>query len=208
MSQSHPTASNPSSSELRSFAYQSRWLPLSIFTIGGFVLGFCLLGPVSTELSSAGFNNETSQPEVAPEQGQDLLWPNKALTPEQVVELQMNALAAYRDDRSAIRQVFAFASPANKAVTGPVGRFEQMIRGEAYSPMISSDHWMAGKVVSRDGQATVLVTTIDADDRVSLYRFYLSKQTTPYEGCWMTDRVIGLFDSTQAAPFDSASESI
>lgn len=207
MSELHPTTSNPNSSELQSFAVQSRWLPLSICTLGGFVLGFFLLGPVSTELSSAGPSNEPSQ-RIAPEEGRNLVWPSKTLTPKQVVEVQMNALADYRNDRSAIRQVFAFASPANKAVTGPVERFEQMIRGEAYSPMISSDHWMAGKAVSRDGQATVLVTTIDADDSVSLYRFYLSKQTTPYEGCWMTDRVIGLFDSTQAAPVDSASESI
>lgn len=201
------SASVPSSPSRRP-AKQSRVLPLTVSTLAGLVIGFLFLGPVATEPSSADVAATTLQPQPVPEDGTDFVLPSKSLTPEQVVSTQMEALVAYREAPSAIRQVFAFASPANKAVTGPLDRFERMIQGDGYYPMVESDYWMAGRAVAREGQATVLVTTIDANDSVSLYRFYLSKQKAPHEDCWMTDRVIRLIQGRQPATAGSVSDSI
>ncbi len=168
----------------------------------GLAFGFLFLGPIVPAASNAEDASTRADSSTLPPQKSDLVQPTDSLLPEQVVAAQMEALANYRTDRSAIHQVFAFASPANRAVTGPIDRFEAMIRQEPYFAMVESQHWMAGRAVTRDGQATVLVTSIDADEQVSLYRFYLSKQSGPLEGCWMTDHVLridqprpGLFDS-------------
>ena len=109
--------------------------------------------------------------------------------------MQMHALSAYRKDRSRIHQVFAFASPANQAMTGPVTRFERMILGKSYRPMVDCDHWLIGQAVERERLASVLVTTIDPHERVNVYRFYLSRQSEIHPDCWMTDRVARLLTS-------------
>ncbi|MGI9428923.1 MAG: hypothetical protein ACR2NM_09715 [Bythopirellula sp.] len=158
-----------------------------------FGLGYLLLGPLAPQSDEVAFQ-PFHQPEAdSLAMPSNLVLPAKSLTPVEVVETQMQALASYHDQRSAIHQVFALASPANQAVTGPITRFEQMILGEHYRPMVDGIHWMAGRAVQRDRLATVLVTTIDEQGRVCLYRFYLSMQPETFQDCWMTDRVTRLF---------------
>lgn len=192
-------------SPLGSQATSNRKLPLLVCCVAGLLIGYLFLGPILPETSEAGVAKKPVAPEVLPEKKTDLILPSKSLSPEQVVSAQMSALVDYATDRSAIHQVFAFASPANRAVTGPIERFEQMIRQGTYYSMVKSDYWMAGRAVARAGQATVLVTTIDANERVSLYRFYLSKQTDQYDDCWMTDRVLHLIENRQPPADENSS---
>lgn len=176
-------------------------LSLVLCVVVGLAIGFLFLGPMLPEETTAGVTAPPMGPSIAKKP--DLLLPDPALSPQQVVDMQMGALSMYAKDRSAIHQVFAFASPANRAVTGPIDRFEQMIKQGSYYPMIANDHWMAGRVVRREDQATVLVTVVDAQDRVSLFRFYLSLQTKPYENCWMTDRVLAITQRGQPKPSEA-----
>ncbi len=116
--------------------------------------------------------------------------PRPELTPEQVVELQVASLRAFRDNESALLQCMAMASPSNRAVTGAPAQFAEMVRGPKYRAFILSEKSLIGTSSIRGNQAMVLVTVIDAERRASVFRFFLSKQTHPrYLDCWMTDSV-------------------
>ncbi len=59
--------------------------------------------------------------------------PSRGLSPSNVVEAQLAALA-----QNDCRTCFGFASPQNRRVTGPWKRFEQMVReAPAYSPLLA-----------------------------------------------------------------------
>ena len=65
--------------------------------------------------------------------------PDPALAPEEVVAIQLDALMNNDNPspNAGIAQTFALAHPANKRITGPLPRFEKMIRSPAYEPLIN-----------------------------------------------------------------------
>jgi len=140
---------------------------------------------------------------LIPAQPTNLLTPTATRSPKQVVEIQMEALSAYRHNRSAIHQVFVHASPSNRAVTGPLQRFEKMLLRQPYNALVVSNHFMVGRAVEREKVASVLVTTVDAEGTMSVFRFLLSRQSDVNSGCWMTDGVfllVGNWSSGDALP--------
>lgn len=123
--------------------------------------------------------------------------PDPSLSPADVVRLQMAALRAFRDDKAAIHQCFVLASPANRAVTGPLDRFIAMVQNATYRALVMQTGALVGRPVIRGEQATVLVTVVDENQAARAYRFFLSKQTDPrYLDCWMTDAVIPMHGQT------------
>lgn len=123
--------------------------------------------------------------------------PSPHLSPADVVRLQVDALRALRSDQSAIHQCYELASPSNRAVTGPLHRFTAMVQNEIYGPLVTQNSVLLGRPVIRDGRATVLVTVLDANRAIRIFRFFLSKQTEPqYLDCWMTDAVIPAREKT------------
>lgn len=119
-----------------------------------------------------------------------LIQPDAKLTVDEVVRLQLASLRAYRTDDTALLQCFALASPANRAVTGPLERFAQMVGNPDYRALVLAAQSTVGAPLYHGRKATILVTVIDAERRMWVYRFYLSKQReAPYEDCWMTDAV-------------------
>lgn len=125
------------------------------------------------------------------EEGSLQIWqPSPKFSPRQVVQRQLASMQASIQQPDAIRQCFMFASPANRAVTGPIERFEGILRMPAYRSLVSPATALVGKAVVKGDQATVLVTLLSTDAQVTAFRFYLSKQTAaPYRDCWMTDAV-------------------
>lgn len=118
------------------------------------------------------------------------LMPTPALTPEQVVRIQLNALRHNDASNRGIEVAFRFASPDNKLSTGPLPRFIRMIHQGPYRLMLAYDNaaYHPPQVVA--DRARQRVTLIGAGLAVD-YEFYLSRQsegTCP--GCWMTDAVI------------------
>ena len=70
----------------------------------------------------------------------DLILPSTKLTGYQVLVLQLQSLknnAKLGNDRG-IEQVFIFAHPENKTITGPIKNFKKMIKSDPYS--IFLDH--------------------------------------------------------------------
>jgi hypothetical protein len=124
--------------------------------------------------------------------------PDPRLSPADVVRLQVNALQAFRKNQSAINQCYVLASPANRAVTGPLERFSAMIQNATYGALVTQTIALLGQEVVRGGQATVLVTVLDESHTPHSFRFFLSKQTDqPFVDCWMTDAVLPARDPTE-----------
>ena len=119
--------------------------------------------------------------------------PHPTLSPKDVVQIVMNALK--NNDRpnknSGIAITFNFASPTNKRNTGPLRRFNSMIRGQTYSPMINHSSATYEKYNVMSNRASVDVILVSSGGKTYGYRFGLSQQNkNKYEGSWMTDTVI------------------
>jgi hypothetical protein len=118
--------------------------------------------------------------------------PQTELAPREVVALQLAAMKESRTRPDAIAECFALASPENRAVTGPLAHFEELVRSPAYLPLVEQRIATIGSAVVRDRHATVVVNVIDQHHRASIFRFFLSQQTLPNAGaCWLTDAVVG-----------------
>ena len=119
----------------------------------------------------------------------EALVPDPALSPSEVVRIQLEALRRNNGQNRGIAVAFRFASPANRANTGPLPRFIAMIKQGPYALMLDFVHASYGPVETVADRARQPVTLTGPDGSIT-YWFYLSRQTeTPYEDCWMTDAV-------------------
>ena len=119
--------------------------------------------------------------------------PVPSLSPQDVVSIQIEALQNNDSpyENRGVEVTFNFASPANKRLTGPLERFQVMVRSPAYGPMI--DHRSASyENLVVDGDSARIDVILTSKEGVYLgYRFFLSRQHgNRYEGSWMTDAVI------------------
>lgn len=137
------------------------------------------------------------------------LVPSPALSPDEVVEIQVEALR-HNDARDrGIEVAFRFASPENKRNTGPLPRFIEMIKNGPYSLMLHVKQVAYEPIEVAGNQARQRVILFGETTSMS-YVFYLSRQERePYVDCWMTDRVtIQPVDGRQAlrSLFDDLAE--
>jgi hypothetical protein len=104
--------------------------------------------------------------------------PSPAYGPDEVIRLQLEALAANDDPHmnAGIEVAFRFASPANKQVTGPLARFIAMVHTALYRPLLNHRAVRYGMLRVEDDHAvqTVIVTAREGD--VVAYVFMLSRQ--------------------------------
>ncbi len=121
--------------------------------------------------------------------------PNPNLTPQQVVEFQLDALR-HNDEPTpdaGIERSFRFASPSNRLVTGPLTHFSEIVHSAAYSPLLKSQASEVRGVVVEEDQARVYVTVTSANGAQLNFLFMLSRQGEgDYNDCWMTDSVMKL----------------
>lgn len=125
---------------------------------------------------------------------------DQELTPAGVVTEQMRALAAWQSDPNAELRVFSFASPGNRAVTGPLERFEGLIESEPYMPLVENQGYAIGRAVEKGDAATVLVTLVDRSGAIVAYRFYLRRQEGEPGRRWMTDAVYRFTPDSPGGP--------
>jgi len=118
------------------------------------------------------------------------LVPKPELTPDQVVQIQLNALRHNDARNRGIEVAFRFASPDNKLNTGPLPRFISMMQQGPYSLMLDYENLAYHPLEVVENQARQRVTLIGAGLVVD-YEFYLSRQSAgSCSGCWLTDAVI------------------
>ena len=117
------------------------------------------------------------------------LVPDPGLAPGDVIRIQLEALRNNDGQDRGIAVAFRFASPANRANTGPLPRFVAMIERGPYALMLEFRHAEFGPVETVADQARQRVTLTGARTSTT-YWFFLSRQSEePYVDCWMTDAV-------------------
>lgn len=98
-------------------------------------------------------------------------------SPQDVVGLQLESLRYAIADPAQMRVCFSLASPENRVLTGPLSRFVNLFRGQAYRPLLGHQSAMIGKVRVRGDQADMMVSVIAEDGQSYAYQFLMSRQT-------------------------------
>lgn len=118
--------------------------------------------------------------------------PDQRHTPEDVIQIVLEALRTNNADDQGIETVFRFASPANKRQTGPLDNFTQMIK-RGFPDMLNFVKSETEPVQIRDRVAIQPVWLTTLSGREVGYLFRLGKQTDgEYINSWMTDAVLPL----------------
>lgn len=136
--------------------------------------------------------------------------PDPRLAPDAVVGIVLDALARAGDragaagDERPLALVYAFASPANRAAVGTPDRFAELVRDDAYRPLLGHRRAARGALTVAGDRATQHVLVTAADGARVAYTFTLTRQAAgPFRGCWMTDGVTREAPSRLAAPLSA-----
>jgi hypothetical protein len=130
-----------------------------------------------------------------------LIGPDPALAPEEVVAIQLEALK-HNDDptpNTGIAQTYALAHPDNKRITGPLPRFERMIRSPAYRPLLDHAVHRIERLAGNDlvVRFRVVVETPTGDAVQYLWEVGRVREG-PDAGAWLTTNVSAPVDAGQA----------
>ncbi len=116
--------------------------------------------------------------------------PSPDIAPGDVVRIQLDALRANDESNQGIAVAFRFASPQNKASTGPLPRFIQMIKTGPYRLMLEFEHARYAPIKVEGARAAQGVVLVGRRE-IRRYVFLLQRQSGPIcKGCWMTEAVM------------------
>ena len=127
--------------------------------------------------------------------------PDPALAPEDVVSIQLTALQNNDDPapNAGIAQTFALAHPDNKRLTGPLARFEIMIRSPAYRPLLDHRAHQIERVDTADTYVRFRVTVETQAGKALQYLWEVRPVASgEHEGAWLTTNVSAPVDGGQA----------
>ncbi|MDX1609484.1 MAG: DUF4864 domain-containing protein [Halofilum sp. (in: g-proteobacteria)] len=119
----------------------------------------------------------------------ELLQPDPALSPREVVEIQLDALKHNDDPRPdfGIAQTWAFAHPDNRSQTGPLERFRRMLESPPYRLLLGHRSHAVEPMEVGDRRAVFTVTVVAASGPVVAYRWILERvDGGEHAGAWMT----------------------
>lgn len=119
--------------------------------------------------------------------------PDPSLRPEEVVQVQLDALR--ENDRpehdAGIAVAFRFASPENRAAIGPLRRFARVVKRPPYSVLVNHRTAYVGRAYRAGSQARVRVAVVGSDGSAAGFVWELSRQEVgENQGSWLTDSVI------------------
>jgi len=123
----------------------------------------------------------------------EILKPSKNINPKEVVKIQLAGLQKndlkFKD--SGIEQTWNFAHPNNKKVTGPLGNFKRMIKGDSYQMMINHLSHTITQLGSNDKWAQFEVIILDKNKIYHKFNWQVEKYTEDGElkDCWLTSMV-------------------
>jgi len=127
-----------------------------------------------------------------PAAGPALPQPSSVLQPGEVVKIVIEALAI--NDQpfpdAGIETTFNFASPTNKAHTGPLERFTELVKGPVFGKMINHRDSTLSEVVLEGNKAVRLVQIIGENNETLFFAFRLGlQQEGEFAGMWLTEAV-------------------
>ena len=123
----------------------------------------------------------------------DLIKPNSNLKPLDVLMIQLNSLKnnnnPYKD--AGIEQTWEFAHPINKASTGPLERFKQMIYSDSYKILISHQNNKTIILKESFNKSVYKVYVLSKDKKKYYYIWQIEKVFLEgnLKNCWMTTSV-------------------
>eukprot|EP00803_Ostreobium_quekettii_P002544 evm.model.scf_2338.3 EVM.evm.TU.scf_2338.3 scf_2338:19969-23204(+) len=118
--------------------------------------------------------------------------PSSSWAPELVVMAQLEGLKYENAER-----VFAFASTANQAATGPVERFSQMLRAPPYAPLLGhSQSEILNAVLMGPAKKFFMLVAVHTQEAGTpglqrhLYLWITVRESSAgFENCWRTESV-------------------
>ena len=123
----------------------------------------------------------------------EIIKPSSLIKPADVVKIQLSALQKndlnFKD--SGIEQTWNFAHPNNKKVTGPLGNFKRMIKGDSYQMMINHLSHTITQLGSKDNWAQFEVVILDNNKTYHKFKWQVEKYTLDgvLKDCWLTTMV-------------------
>ena len=123
----------------------------------------------------------------------DILKPNIKIEPYQVVKIQLRSLMKNDNptkDRG-IEQTWEFAHPNNKKFTGPLDKFQIMLKGKSYSMLLNHKDHKIKEVFLSDKVATFEVIILDTEKKYYKFKWQVEKYNKegPLKDCWLTTAV-------------------
>ena len=119
----------------------------------------------------------------------ELVYPNPDIEPAEVIAIQLNGLQ-YNDSPTTdagIRQTWEFAHPRNRAMTGPLTRFANMLKGPDYGMILNHLSHQIVAANSGDGWRQFNVFMEASSGEVMQYSWIVEKvMEGRYQDCWMT----------------------
>lgn len=136
--------------------------------------------------------------------------PDPRLAADEVVGIVLTALAHAgngaepqgAEDGRALALAYAFASPANRASIGTLERFADLVRDDAYRPLLAPRQVTRGAARVSGDKATQRVVVTGPDGGRVAYTFTMMRQTAgAFRGCWMTESVVREAPSRLLVPY-------
>ena len=123
----------------------------------------------------------------------EILKPSSDINPKEVVKIQLTGLQKndFKFKDSGIEQTWNFAHPNNKKVTGPLGNFKRMLKGNSYEMMINHLSHTITQLGSSDIWAQFEVVILDKNKIYHKFNWQVEKYTEEGElkDCWLTSMV-------------------
>ena len=123
----------------------------------------------------------------------DLIKPSITLKPFDILMIQLNSLqnnnVPFKD--AGIEQTWEFAHPNNKAMTGPLEKFKQMIYSKSYEILIRHEKSEITILNETNNKSVYKVYILSKDKKKYYYIWQIEKvlKNGNLENCWMTTSV-------------------
>ena len=123
----------------------------------------------------------------------ELLKPTPEINPEEVVKIQLTSLMNNNEPylNAGIEQTWEFAHPSNRAFTGPIQRFTQMMYAPSYAVMLDHKKHDIIEVKLDNNIAYFFIELTSIDGKMFGFKWTLEKvkEDGGFKDCWMTTAV-------------------
>ena len=123
----------------------------------------------------------------------ELLKPTPEINPEEVVKIQLSSLMNNNEPylNAGIEQTWEFAHPSNRAFTGPIQRFTQMMYAPSYAVMLDHKKHDIIEVKQDKNVAYFFIELTSTDGKIFGFKWTLEKvkEEGGFKDCWMTTAV-------------------
>ncbi len=122
----------------------------------------------------------------------EVITPLKSFTPFDVVKIQLNALKNNNKSKNdlGIKQVWVFAHPENKKVTGPYERFRIMIYGVQYRYLLDHTSHKIDLMMNTTQKNIYKVEILTKEKKLFFYEWHVKKgDEKNCKDCWFTSAV-------------------